>query len=101
MYTASSVLTPSPPSPLFRACISQLPTLTPLKAYWPLASLCVCAAAAQTQSDANGPYAFNGVSVGSWEMQARKSGDGGDGVSTLDAVYILQALAGLRTFTAN
>jgi hypothetical protein len=53
-----------------------------------------------TQTDINGQYAFSGVSAGNWQIQPSKAGDAGAGISTLDAVYVLQAMAGSRTFTA-
>src|SRR5579862_472784 len=54
----------------------------------------------QTQTDLNGQYTFAGLSIGSTSVWAHKAGDVGDGVSALDAVYILESLSGSRTLSA-
>ncbi|MEO8605616.1 MAG: dockerin type I repeat-containing protein, partial [bacterium] len=51
-------------------------------------------------SDASGAYAFASVAQGVWQLTPRKSGDV-RGVSSLDAAWILQAVAGLRTLDAQ
>ncbi len=51
-----------------------------------------------TTTDANGNYAFGDPGAGDWEVSPRKLGGGGVGVSTLDAVFALQAVVGVRTF---
>jgi hypothetical protein len=56
-------------------------------------------AVAQTQSDANGQYAFTGLSIGTQQLRAGKAGDAGAGISVLDAVYVLEALSGTRTLS--
>ena len=58
------------------------------------------ASTVQVQSDSAGTYAFTGLSAGTLQLQGQKPGDINDGVSTLDAVYILQAVMGLRTLNA-
>ena len=52
-----------------------------------------------TLTDVNGQYAFAGIGSGTWQIQPLKQHDQGAGISTLDAVYILQALAGTLTLT--
>jgi hypothetical protein len=56
-------------------------------------------AVAQTESDAAGQYAFTGLSVGTTQVRAGKSGDFGAGISALDAVYVLESLSGTRTLS--
>jgi len=51
----------------------------------------------QTQSDLAGQYAFSGLSVGTQNLWPQKSGDFAAGISTLDAVYVLESLSGTRT----
>jgi hypothetical protein len=51
------------------------------------------------QTDINGQYAFPAIGTGDWQIQPSKLGDAQAGISTLDAVYILQAIAGTRTLT--
>jgi hypothetical protein len=50
-------------------------------------------------TDSNGHYAFFGIPTGNYQVQPSKQGDQGDGISVLDAVYILQAIAGSRVLT--
>ena len=50
------------------------------------------------QSGLSGSYAVTGIPLGSWSVEAAKTGDLGDAVSALDATYVLQALVGLRSF---
>jgi hypothetical protein len=57
------------------------------------------AAIAQTQSDAAGQYSFTGLSTGTLQLRAEKTGDIGAGISSLDAVYILEALSGSRVLS--
>jgi uncharacterized protein YjbI with pentapeptide repeats len=56
-------------------------------------------AVAQTQSDAAGQYAFTGLSIGTQQLGAEKTGDSGAGISALDAVYVLESLSGTRTLS--
>ncbi len=48
-------------------------------------------------SDASGAYAFAGVPVGVWQLTPRKTGDLRGAVTALDAAWVLQAVAQLRT----
>ncbi len=57
------------------------------------------ASAAVTAAD--GAYAFTGVLEGPWELAAAKRSDFGTGVSPLDAAFILQHIAQLRTLDAT
>lgn len=54
---------------------------------------------ATVQTDVSGQYAFPAIGTGNWQIQPSKIGDAQAGISTLDAVYILQAIAGTRTLT--
>jgi hypothetical protein len=54
-----------------------------------------------TSSSGTGAYAFAAVPAGVWQLTPRKSGDLRTGVSSLDAAWILQAIAGLRTLDAR
>jgi hypothetical protein len=47
-------------------------------------------------SDDDGLYTVEGLSQGAWEVEPRKNGDFGDGVSALDAVFVLQSTVGAR-----
>jgi hypothetical protein len=55
--------------------------------------------AASVQTDTNGQYAFFGIPAGNDQVQPSKQGDQGDGISVLDAVYVLQALSGTRVLS--
>ena len=48
-------------------------------------------------SNASGAFTFSGVPVGVWQLTPRKTGDLRGAVTALDAAWILQALAQLRT----
>ncbi|HSP98246.1 MAG TPA: hypothetical protein VL049_13530 [Candidatus Dormibacteraeota bacterium] len=52
-----------------------------------------------TTTDANGAYVFGDPGGGNWQLEPTKLGGGSGGVSTLDAVFALQAVVGLRTFS--
>jgi len=54
-----------------------------------------------TQTSVAGDYLFDSVPEGSWELMAQKTNEGGAAVSPLDAAYVLQAVASLRTFDAS
>ena len=54
-----------------------------------------------TQTSTAGDYGFDGVPPGTWELAAEKASDFGEGVTPLDAVYVLQAVANLRTLDAS
>ena len=56
-------------------------------------------ATTSVQSDGNGQYAFFGIPTGYYQVQPSKQGDQGNGITVLDAVFVLQALAGLRILT--
>ncbi len=51
-------------------------------------------------SDAAGAYAFGGVASGVWQLTPRKSGDLRAAVTALDAAWVLQRVAGLRSLDA-
>lgn len=51
-------------------------------------------------SDA-GMYEFDGVPPGTWELVAEKASDFGEGVSPLDAAFVLQTVANLRRLDAS
>jgi hypothetical protein len=57
--------------------------------------------AVATQTDASGAFEFIDVPNEPLEVMPRKLGDAGSAVSALDAVYVLQALSGTRTLTAE
>jgi hypothetical protein len=50
-----------------------------------------------TQTSPAGDYEFDGVPSGAWEVAPEKASDFGGAVSPLDAVYVLQTVAGLRS----
>ena len=54
-----------------------------------------------TQTSASGAYEFDDVPPGSWELAADKASDFGDGVSPLDAAYVLQTVVNLRQLDAS
>ena len=56
-------------------------------------------AAMSTSTDTTGAFSAVPLAAGTWTVQPRKSDASGAAVSTLDAVYILQALMGIRTFS--
>jgi hypothetical protein len=49
-------------------------------------------------TDATGAYTFSGLSESNWTVEALKQGGAGSGISTLDAVYVLQGVVGVRQF---
>jgi hypothetical protein len=54
-----------------------------------------------TQTSSLGDYEFGDVPSGSWELAADKTSDFGSGVTPLDAAYVLQAVAHLRTLDST
>jgi hypothetical protein len=50
-----------------------------------------------TQTSVAGDYEFDDVPSGTWELAAQKASDFGGAVTPLDAAYVLQAVANLRT----
>jgi hypothetical protein len=56
---------------------------------------------ASTQTDAAGQYSFSGVPGCNVHLEVQKLGDLDGGISTLDAAYTLQAIAGVRTLDAE
>lgn len=58
-------------------------------------------AAASTQTNAAGEYAFSGLQGCHFHVELQKLGDIDGGISTLDAAWTLQAVAGLRTLDAT
>jgi parallel beta-helix repeat protein len=56
-------------------------------------------APATALTDATGQFALSGLTGGAWQVEPRKLGDAGAGISALDAAYVLQAAVGLRTLT--
>ena len=55
--------------------------------------------APQVQTDANGQFAFNAPGGTDCQIEPQKIGGAGSGISSLDAVYVLQAVAGLRALS--
>ncbi len=49
------------------------------------------------QSNAEGRYAFEGLSPGDWTVRPRRTGGGGTAVGALDAAWALQVAVGART----
>lgn len=65
----------------------------------PAATLTLSGTSTRTaSSNAEGAYAIGGVPPGLWQLTARKSGDQRGAVTSLDAAWILQRVAGLRAF---
>ncbi|MGH7785408.1 MAG: PQQ-dependent sugar dehydrogenase [Candidatus Binatia bacterium] len=60
----------------------------------------VGAAARVDDSAANGTFAFTAVPGGPWQLRPDKQADVRNGLSTVDAVHILQTVAGTRPFSA-
>jgi hypothetical protein len=52
-----------------------------------------------TQTDGEGQYAFGGAETGNWELEPVKMGDRANGISALDAAYMLQAAVGFFTLS--
>jgi hypothetical protein len=68
----------------------------------PSATLTLSGASTRTAtSNASGAYTFSGVPVGVWQLTPRKTGDLRTAVTSLDAAWILQAVAQLRTLDAQ
>ena len=53
------------------------------------------------QTDAAGLYTAAGLSAGTWTVQPQRQGGQGEGVSSLDAAYVLQSLVGMRSLNAD
>ena len=51
-------------------------------------------------TDSAGDFGFDAVSPGTWQLEPSKQGDFRRAVSALDAAYVLQAVAGTRSFDA-
>jgi CSLREA domain-containing protein len=47
---------------------------------------------------ASGAFTFSGLSESDWTLEPLKQGGAGSGISTLDAVYVLQGVVGVRQF---
>ncbi|MCK6556925.1 dockerin type I domain-containing protein [Candidatus Binatia bacterium] len=58
------------------------------------------ATAVSASTDSAGTYAATGLDSGSWEARPVKIGDRRQGVSALDASYVLQSVVGLRSLSA-
>lgn len=96
-------LTPTAPTPTATVVYSLGGTLHYFRggAAIPGAALTLSGATSKSaSSDAGGAYAFSGVPHGLWQLLPRKNGDA-RGVSALDAAWVLQAIAGLRTLDAQ
>lgn len=52
-----------------------------------------------TMSDAAGAFSFFDLDEADWTIEPTKMGGRDEAISTLDATYVLQAVAGLRAFT--
>jgi hypothetical protein len=53
-------------------------------------------ASQMVSTDASGGFGFNGVSETTWTLEPRKQGGTGSAITTLDAVFVLQGVVGLR-----
>lgn len=58
-------------------------------------------APASTSSDASGAFGFASAGPGNIALRPQKDGDFNDAVTSLDAAFVLQLVAGLRTFSAD
>lgn len=58
-------------------------------------------AAYRTASDATGDFALAGVEDAAWRLAPRKNGGRGNGISALDAAFVLQYVAGARGLDAD
>ena len=54
-----------------------------------------------TLTDSMGDYQFGNLPSAGWQVVAEKAGDFDNGISVLDAAYVLRAIVGERTFTAS
>ena len=54
-----------------------------------------------TLTDSMGEYQFGNLPNAGWQVVAEKTGNFNNGISALDAAYVLQAIVGERTFTAQ
>jgi parallel beta-helix repeat protein len=52
-------------------------------------------------SDATGQFTVTGVPDAAWRLTPNKNGDRNGGVGALDAAYVLQFVAGLRSFSSD
>jgi hypothetical protein len=52
-------------------------------------------------TDPSGGFTFTGLSETTWIFDPQKHGDVGSAITTLDAVYVLQAVVGLRQLSAE
>ena len=55
--------------------------------------------ALSTASDPSGQFSVSGLTPASYQIQPQKVGEQGAGISSLDAVYVLQAMVSMRTLT--
>lgn len=53
-------------------------------------------AGGETQTDLNGQFTLPGIGSADWRVEPRKTGDAGNAISALDAVFVLQMVVGLR-----
>ena len=58
-------------------------------------------ATTETMTDDGGAFSFSTIAGGDWRVQPLKLGDTAAAITALDAVYVLQAAAGLRSLTPN
>jgi len=58
-------------------------------------------APASTSTDASGAFGFASAGPGTIALRPQKDGDVNDAVTSLDAAFVLQLVAGLRTFSAD
>jgi len=56
---------------------------------------------ATVQTDARGQFVFTGTSGGMWQVEPQKKGGAGTAISSMDAMYTLQAAVGLRSLSNN
>ncbi|MDX2167225.1 MAG: dockerin type I domain-containing protein [Deltaproteobacteria bacterium] len=101
-------------TPSATATITQTPTITPTPAlggvvrYYssddPVPGVNVSLLGGMPEStttDANGHYGFADAGSGMLSIQPSKDGDFGDAITSLDASFILQAIAQLRTLSPD
>ena len=114
-YTATRTATATP-TRTSTASASATPTATPsvtatgthrvagaLRYYRgdrPVAGAAIELGGRMTMSNAVGQFDLTGVPGGTWRLAPRKMGDRSNGVTALDASYVLQYVAGVRTLDA-
>jgi hypothetical protein len=130
MYPAISTATPTPtftplPVATSTATVTRTRTLVPLQSPTPrsvggnsvsgriryyasdlpvsgaVINLRGAATLKRTTTNTAGQYVFPEVADGTWLVDPNKTGDAGAAISGLDAAWVLQAVAGMRTLTTE